>query len=548
MVFVGRDFVWQAPIAYALLFLGPGLLLALVALAKPRWVSPQTVAFIFATLGAFALLLPFPEVSRLAALILSAGVAAAAARAVRQRSSSSWRRLGRITAALAALTALVAVGAPLGWRVLERRWVAALPEPREAAPNVLLIILDTVRAASLSLYGNEARTTPALERWARDGAVFDWAIAPSSWTLPSHASMFTGYAASDLTANWTRPLDGAHPTLAEVFADHGYRTMAISANLDYGTWDSGLGRGFQHFRAHRRTLQQLLRATSYTQTALYEELIEARSLGEAWRAVSSPDLSIDPKHSADPRRADLVTGPFLEWHAENRDRPFFAFLNYFDGHQGYYSPTGFPKVVSGNRGIHSYQNAIAWLDYNVDLILKTLAERDVLDNTIVIVTSDHGELFSEHGLSGHAHNLYLNTLRVPLFIRYPPRVTNGARVGREVSLRDLGATILDLAGISREFPGHSLAASIADTSATLSEVRAEVRKAPNIDRKLPTARGDLVSLFDPTLQFIRNADGGEELFRYREAVAQRLDSSAAIPQAAERLRLRARSILADSSR
>ena len=401
----------------------------------------------------------------------------------------------------------------------------ALPDARDGAPNFLLIILDTVRAASLSLYGSQVPTTPSLERWARQSAVFDWAIAPAPWTLPTHASIFTGLPPRDLSAGWTQPLDRAHRTLAEVFEERGYLTAGITANHHYTSFDSGLDRGFQHYRSYRRTFKQLLESSSYSQTVLYDQLLEARSLSDIWRAISSPDLSIDPKHSSDRRTADLVTRPFLDWQQENDRRPFFAFLNYFDAHQAYYSPDDFPRVATGRGGRVAYENAIAWLDANVDTVLTTLDRRGALDNTIVIVTADHGELFGERKLFGHAHNLYLNTVRVPLLIRFPQRIGHGVRIDRTVSLTDLGATILDLAGVDLDFPGVSLSSVLTDSAASISEAVTEVRRAPNVNPVYPTAKGDLVAVFDDTWQLILNPDGREELFRYREDQRQDTDLS-----------------------
>jgi arylsulfatase A-like enzyme len=258
---------------------------------------------------------------------------------------------------------------------------------------------------------------------------------------------------------------------------------------------------------------------------LYDKLIEARSPSQIWRAISNPDLSIDPKHRSDRRTAELVTRPFLDWQQENNRRPFFAFLNYFDAHQAYYSPDDFPRVATGRGGRVAYENAIAWLDANVDTVLTTLDRRGELDNTIVIVTSDHGELFGERKLFGHAHNLYLNTVRVPLLIRFPQRIGPGLRIDRTVSLIDLGATILDLAGVDLDFPGVSLSSVLTDSAALISEVVTEVRRAPNVNPVYPTAKGDLVAVFDDTWQLILNPDGREELFRYREDQRQDSDLS-----------------------
>ena len=516
LIWFSRDFVWQAPIAYTLLFLVAGLALAAIGSFNPRWLPDHVIGFVFTVLGAFGLLLPFPQLARVASLALAVGLGVVVSRVVRGDPVRWGRRLPKLALGVTMLT-LGACALVLGKRVTaEGRATASLPDAAAGSPNVLLIILDTVRAASLSLYGHNVPTTPNLERWARDGVVFDWAIAPAPWTLPTHGSVFTGLPAGDLSGSWTRRLDGTHRTLAEVFASRGYATIGITANHHYTAFDSGLDRGFQLYHSYRMTLVQLLLSTSYSQTRLFEDLVMARSIGAVWKAISHPDLSIDPKHRSHRRSADRVTEPFLEWQANNGDRPFFAFLNYFDAHQGYYSPPDFPPVATGRGGRVAYQNAIAWLDSNIDRVLSALRERGVLDNTVVVITSDHGELFGERKLFGHAHNLYLNTLRVPLVIRYPARVEAGKRIDRTVSLTNLGATILDLAGIGEPFPGATLTELMADSTAAAGDVISEVFRAPNVNPAYPTAKGDLIAIFDDQWHVILNPDGREEIFRYRE--------------------------------
>ena len=119
--------------------------------------------------------------------------------------------------------------------------------PPANSPNVLLIVLDTVRADHLSLYGYERPTTPNLERLAKRGIRFDNARATAPWTLPSHASMFTGHWPHELGAKWMTPLRGNLPTLAEYLGAHGYATAGFVANVVYCSQETGLARGFTHY-------------------------------------------------------------------------------------------------------------------------------------------------------------------------------------------------------------------------------------------------------------------------------------------------------------
>jgi arylsulfatase A-like enzyme len=513
LVWFSREFVWMSPVAYALVMLPGAVVLALAAMVIRRpWFVPVSAAA-FMIVAVFGLLLPFSQVSRTASLILATGVGVAVARTV-AASPVAWIRASRV-AVIGGMVSLAAVAVAMpAWRTArEERSVSALPSAPESAPNVLVIILDTVRAASMGLYGSLAANTPRLEEWAKSGVVFDWAFSPGPWTLPSHASMFTGVWPDDQTGDWERPLDRTHRTLAELFQQRGYRTAGFVANMHYTAWDSGLDRGFHHYEGYLPGWGQLVLSSSYTQTEMFERLGEARDFGDIRDAVLHPNLSISPKHRFSMRRGDQLAQRFLDWQAASTGHPFFAFLNLFDGHQPYYAPPPFRRFTAERPGEAAYLAAIAFLDHQVDSMLTVLQDRGILDNTIVVVTSDHGELFGENGLSGHAHNLYLNVLRVPLYIRFPAGVPRDLRLARPVSLRDMAATIAGLAGAGGAMPGHSLANAWTGDGPT-SPAFATVTHAPNVDPGLPTSRGGLQSLLDSQWQLIRNDDGTEELFDY----------------------------------
>ena len=142
---------------------------------------------------------------------------------------------------------LILAGWVVGGEWLAERREASRPLPPGDPPNVLLITLDTVRADHLSLYGYGRPTSPVLERLARLGIRFDEARAPAPWTLPSHASMFTGRWHHELSVDWMTPLDKKYPTLAEYLGSRGYATAGFVANLFACSYDSGLSRGFTHY-------------------------------------------------------------------------------------------------------------------------------------------------------------------------------------------------------------------------------------------------------------------------------------------------------------
>ncbi|MFN8582533.1 MAG: sulfatase-like hydrolase/transferase [Gemmatimonadaceae bacterium] len=545
LVWVSRDFQWMAPLAYGLVILPVVLILSLLyaALGTP-WLLRLTI-FASAIIAGFGVLLPYSQIARIASLVLAAGAAFQLARGELARAVPRYRRFAFVGAlVIAALAGLMP-----WWRGHQsRQALQGLPVAPSGATNVLLIILDTVRAASLSLYGNPEPTTPHLEQWAREGAVFSETYAVAPWTLPSHASLFTGRYAGELSADWKTPLGNSDSTLAELFARRGYATGAFMANMHYTSWDAGLDRGFATYLDYRTSWWQLVRSSAWTQTAMFDQLRSARSIAAVISALVHPDLSIDMKHTFDRKLGTEVTTQFLAWQRTVGVRPFFAVLNYFDAHQPYYAPVAYQHFPRSG-GTARYKAAIAYLDHNIDSILVELKQRGQLEHTLVVVTSDHGELFNEHGLSGHAHNLYRNVLRVPLLLRLPAAVPQGVRIPTTVSLRDVPATIIDLAGLpGAHVPGASLRATWTDSSASRSPALSEVSHAPNVSPTYPTAKGPMKSLTADAIHYIRNGDRREEFFDMRADTSESTNLVASRADEVVRWRARVDSVLAARTR
>lgn len=526
IIFAPRDLVWMTPLSYLILFAVPIAVLAAMAMMSPRLMPLHVAGFCFVVVGVASQFLPFTQVHRLAALLLALGVAAQSARWMRGHRARVLPLARRGALGLVVLAAVLALGTR-GWHGLaERRAVGTLPPARAGAPNVLLIIWDTARASSFSLYGHDRRTTPLLEQWATEGVVFEQAMSTSPWTLPSHASMFTGRFPHELSADWFVPLDDSTPTLAEAFGARGYATAGFVANHHYTSYDSGLDRGFQHYEDYLTTLEQARRTSWLGQTRFVRSLLRARSAGDVARALRRNDFSVSRKRDSDDKSAAEVNAGFLAWldgaRARDPQRPFFAFLNYMEAHLGPPIPEPYAsRFPSDTPMVRRYDGALAYLDHEMSALLAALRERGLAENTIVIFTSDHGEMLGEHELYGHAHNLYMPVLHVPLVIAYPQRVPRGARVPTPVTLGDVAATIVDLAELDgARFPGRSLARFWTDSVAPadapanapeplLSEVRAiDVSVEPD----LPTAKGSMRSLRAGDWRYILNGDGREELF------------------------------------
>lgn len=447
-IFLSPHVAWMAPLADLVIFSAASCCLVLIVLLRPGLISLRTTVFVFALLGFLSLLFMVSWLHRYAALALAIGLAVQTSRVVGPRSREFYRIVQRTSVWMVALVLALAV-LMFGWQKLsERREIAGLPAPEVGSPNVLLIVLDTVRAQNLSLYGYSRPTTPNLERWARSGVTFERALATAPWTIPSHASMFTGrfphetLIKSGATWDQTR-LDSNHPTLAEIFKQRGYLTAGFTANMAYSSYETGLDRGFIYYKDYPVSVEQILISSS-----LY------RTFTDRGRRVRVEG------DTANSKRAAEMNADFLRWLSHKGEKPFFGFVNYFDGHEPYQPPQPFDtKFGAQQTELDAYDGSIAYLDHQIGLLLDELKRRELLDNTLVIITSDHGEHFGEHNLRGHGNSLYLPLLHVPLVILFPGRVPSGERVRELVTLRDLPATVVDLLKINDEdaFPGNSLA-------------------------------------------------------------------------------------------
>ncbi len=528
MSLFGAEALWLAPLTQAVVF---GLL------ALPYWALGVLLGRLrdfgfaggfWAGLAALGVVLQFDDIHWAASLVLALGIGVAIGRVAGPRSVQvATRTLLGLAGALLAMA---------GWQWAGGRWaertaLARLPAVSATRPNVLLLVLDTVRAWNLGWYGYGRPTTPLMDRRFEQGVIFDRALATSPWTLPSHASMFTGRFPTELSAGWATRLDGAAPTLAEVLAQAGYTTGGFVANYRYAGSSTGLSRGFSHYDDYPANLFEGLRMLG-----LPRRLLRNGSLAE-WLAQH---------RFFESKYAEQVNREFLEWVDDRTDRPFFGFINYIDAHAPYLPPAPYDtmfnrgadqervseRYVAGveqafGRGpipgnllteyLDGYDGSLRYQDAQIDSLLNELGRRGRLTNTIVVLTSDHGEQFGEHGLVQHGNSLYLPLLHVPLVVWWPGRVPGGLRIGAPTSLRNLAATILDLAGVpNHPIPGRSLARLWGPDSA---EVTADtllsavdwhetlVRFPPS-----PLLEGSLRSLLVDSLHYIRRTDGIEELY------------------------------------
>ncbi|KPJ52343.1 MAG: hypothetical protein AMS16_06485 [Planctomycetes bacterium DG_58] len=365
------------------------------------------------------------------------------------------RRRKRPAAAAAFIILVVLWGTSAGWTVLAEL-TPALPTgilpSKPGHPNVLLIVLDTVRADHMSCYGYHRRTTPRVDAFAAKARVYKDVLSPSCWTLPSHASFFTGLPVSAHGVTWThQALDRQFDTLAEQLQGAGYQTVGLSSNPIL-TASRFFDQGFELYEVAGP------RSTRTLSARLVARIVKP----VAWRG-SAPQM-----HRRLGRwfRSDYTP-----------DKPFFIFLNYIEPHQPYlpashllewstpelvdkwekvnqgdalfqYTLTGLDTLSSTDieELAALYDEEIAYVDRHVGELLDFLRTNGLDKNTLVIITSDHGEHFGEHHMMDHQYSLYEPLVRVPLIVKWDDRLPPGEDE-TPVQSHDLYPTVLEAARI-----------------------------------------------------------------------------------------------------
>jgi arylsulfatase A-like enzyme len=312
--------------------------------------------------------------------------------------------------------------------------------------NVLIIAVDTLRPDHLGCYGYERQTSPNIDGFARTGVLCENTVSQAPWTLPSFATVFTSLYPTQHGAMVVKShMRESFPTLASILKDHGYATGAI-VNAPALKPLNRVDRGFDYY------------------------------------SMTPPDGRI----------ADGTTSDALDWIDGVNAQPFFMFAHYFDPHLPYSPPPpfttqfdpeyegrigdsfnleGFSRVRSTmfeqlkeltpadwNHIVSLYDGEIGFTDLAVRDFLAGLEERNLIDNTLIVFLSDHGEEFFEHQGFEHGHSLYKEIIRVPLIFSLPSVLPENARLARQVRLLDVAPTILDLVGLDAplNFEGVSL--------------------------------------------------------------------------------------------
>ncbi|MBZ5720815.1 MAG: sulfatase [Acidobacteriia bacterium] len=529
-IHVSKDILWISPVVDLLLSLILALFIGLIARFQPRFPGMRVAAFLFTFLAVYNWLTLTERLQHRSCQLLALGVAVALDRWLRTHQSQATHFWKRTIPWLMAVVVLGFAGIQTGRWLLERNAVAHLPPAAPGAPNILVIVVDTLRADHLSSYGYGRPTTPAIDRLAREGLVLGNAVSTCSWTLPSHASLLTGRPPYEhgMVAVQPMPWLGwghtslkGYPTVGEALQQMGYRTGAFSANLTYFTQNVGLGRGFLHFEDYFHSPTDGLMRTLYARefASAYLHRTEKSWVTRTFRSLGIFHLLGHLK------RANAVDREVAQWMDRDRQHPFLAFLNYIDVHEAYGLPASDPRPAWSDHGrIDEYDAALYYVDDQIGRLMQELERRGLDKNTLVIFTSDHGEGLGQHHLQTHGRALYWEQIHVPLVIWYPGHVPAGVRVDRPVSNAAIPATLMTLLGASERnvFPGPDLSRlwktpeQATDWPDVLSELAQNVHP-PEIDQSadqyIPTATtGAMQSLITPRWHLIVHQKLGEQIY------------------------------------
>jgi arylsulfatase A-like enzyme len=463
------------------------------------------------------------------------------------------------------------------------------PSPQEHAagpgivnnkPNILWIVNDAMRADHLSCYGYRRKTTPCIDKIAEEGVLFTNAFSASSWTLPSMASMFSGIFPSKHGADGEHYyLDGKFTTFAEVAKSQGYRTFAYSNN-PYVSRNTNLARGFDVLY-HTRSGDVL------------EGISQQKLVREAFPLIRNFPL-LDRKTDKGAFLTNMLVKKAIK-SAHDANNPFFIVVDYMETHtfrgETPYHDEWFRRKISleealkirGNMSWHAgimrqseltdeeeedmrnlYDGDVSYLDSKIRELIEYLAQSGILDTTIVIITSDHGENLGEHHFVGHMFCIYDTLLHVPLVIRYPKAFKKNTRIEALVQTTDIFPTLLELTGIEWEgrkgLQGRSLAGDpnkgapeyvIAELGLFIPGLNHIMSEPPN-----PAAYGRgkhsldaspfanrLKAIRTETFKYIWNSNGRDELYNIHEDPGELHNIIAASPEVAEELKERLRTWL-----
>jgi arylsulfatase A-like enzyme len=548
IIHVSKEIVWISPVVDVLFFVMVAVVVALVSCLWSRLPVVRVLVLMLTFLTVYGWLTLTNRLYHRACWLLALGVAVAFTRWLAKHELVALRFWRKTAPWMVAAFLLVFIAIQGGKWIHEEYAVARLPQAAAGSPNVLVIVLDTLRADHLSSYNYSRPTSPQIDRIAGQGVLFENAVATCSWSLPSHASLVTGqYPAQHDLQNvqpmpwlgWGNDTMAGYLTLGEALQRRGYRTGAFSANRNFFTSNVGLGRGFLHFEDYFDSMADSFIRTLYGKefARLYLNRTEHSSVIRALRYLGMDSmLDKDDEGSGNyggafavRKRASAVNQEVLRWIERDRQRPFFAFLNYMDVHYSYGGPRGYPKPEWDRATtVDEYDAGLRYVDDYLGRLLADLRRDGLAENTIVVITSDHGESLGGHGMNYHGISLYWDLIHVPLIIFYPGHVPAGLRVTTPVTNAAIPSTIMEL--VSMNSPRNPDSAKFPEPLAALWTKPEVGPKWPSplselarnefvntddkaVVGKIPTAAdGNMVSLVTPRWHLIVHQKLGAQLY------------------------------------
>lgn len=374
------------------------------------------------------------------------------------------------------------------------------------SPDIIFIVLDTQRADRLGCYGHQRPTSPHLDRFATQGTLFEQAVSPAQWTIPSHASLFTGlYPTAHGVTQSSQSLSPGRPHLAEVLRKLGYDTIGFCNNPLVGVLNNGFKRGFKTFYNYggafpsvpdssnpwpwpvshiAEIYTQFLRRISYPiQNFVGRSDLAFRISLHSWL---TPIWSKIANFKGQNERSVQDVIHFLEQReGDNSEQPLFLFMNLMETHLPFWAPGEFvdriapyfrpskearkvmttwnheayrwgaplaePLSELEDRVLNDmYDAEVAYQDHYLGELFDTLARRERKHDTLTVIVADHGDGLGDHGFFGHSFVAYEELVHVPLIMHWPGRVAAETRVETPVSTRRVFHSILDAASQTPE--------------------------------------------------------------------------------------------------
>jgi len=394
-------------------------------------------------------------------------------------------------------------------------------------PNVLLIILDCCRPDRMSCYGYHKNTTPNINMILNESTIFENAISVAPWSLPSHASMFTGlYPSEHGATTWDSKMRPDVKTLAEILSESGYETAAVCQNDGWINRSTGLSKGFKTFygyneifiptilRSSRKYLSALKHLLAFYYNFILREDITSLSISLCQRILK-----------------------------KNKNNPIFLFVNLLNAHYPYLPSTRsfktffletmeeFRNSVKGAEKTwitrkwkqlatkkeftkdefktmnNLYDNCIFYLDHHLGELFKFMKKEEIMDKTLLIITSDHGENIGDHKLIDHELSVHDSLIKVPLIIRYPNIFPRNKSVIRQVETRNLFHTILDATSVSQgsKIKDNSLVRAI-ELSSVENYAFGEYSPSPKLVSRISMYSPITDSKYISSRKFVRTKD------------------------------------------